>query len=100
MKNKRGEGVFGLSFSMIFSIILIIFFIIVAFIAIRAFLNMQKTMQISSFFDELQYNVDVAWNSDSSDFVFNYTLPSGVEYVCFVNLTEKTKNPNSYEEAI
>jgi len=97
-KTKRAQGgVFGLSFGMIFSIILIVFFIIVAFIAIRAFLNYQKTTQIGLFFRELQEDVDEAFYASSADFSKNYSLPSGIEYVCFSNMSANPKNYTAKE---
>jgi hypothetical protein len=99
-KNKRAE-IFGMSFSMIFSIILIVFFIISAFIAIRTFLNYQKCSQIGLFVNDLKDKVDEAFNSDSSSFVFSAGLPSGVEYACFINASaEFPTNANNIEKNI
>ncbi len=47
-----------LSFGMIFSIILIIVFLSFAFYAIKIFLNMQTTMQVGKFVEELRNDVD------------------------------------------
>ena len=84
--NKKGSGIFGMGFGMIFSIILIVFFVIVAFIAIRAFLNTQRCAQIGLFVTDLQGEVDKTWNSQKSDFEFKSRLPSKIKYVCFANL--------------
>ena len=86
--NKKAQGVFGMSFGMIFSIILIIFFIIVAFIAIKAFLNTQKCAQIGIFASDLQDEVDKTWNSQKADFEFKARLPTKIKYVCFANLDD------------
>ena len=61
-KGKKAE-VFGMSFGMIFSIILIAFFIVIAFIGIRYILNWQKQTQIGLFLRDLQEEVNDAWNS-------------------------------------
>ena len=86
-ENKKAE-VFGMSFGMIFSIILIVFILVVAGIAINAFLNTQKCAQIGLFIEDLQKDVDSAWNSEKSSLSAGYNLPLGLNYVCFANLSE------------
>ena len=95
MKPKRGlsnkaQQAIGMSFSMIFSIILIIFFIVIAFLAISWILDWQKCIRVGSFVQDFQDNVDVAWNSGDYEYVFgdNNKLPSKLEYVCFADLTQ------------
>jgi len=92
MKNKRGKKaqVFGLSFGVIFSIIIIIFILVVAGIAINHFLNLKKCAQVGMFIDDFQADVDSAWNSQSSSFEFSGSLPGSLDYVCFANLSEST----------
>ncbi len=99
ISSKRAQegGVFGLSFGMIFAIILIVFFIIVAFIAIKAFLDFQKCTQVGSFFSDLKDDVNDAFRSDSSSFNQSYFLPSGIEYVCFINISASAKSYNAKE---
>jgi hypothetical protein len=86
-KNKKGQGTFEMSFSMIFSILLIIFFVIVAFIAIRAFLKTKDCAQIGIFYEDFEVEVRKAWNSQKSNFEFKGNLPGSLEYVCFANLS-------------
>jgi len=102
LESKNSQGIFGLSFGMIWSIILIVFFIISAFIGIRAFLNFQKNATIGLFMDGLQSRINEAWNSQSiQNFRYNSTLPGGVEYVCFINLSATTpKNASNIEKSI
>jgi len=89
VKSKRAQGgIFGIGFGMIFSIILIVFFVIVAFIAIKAFLDTQRCAQIGLFIEDLQTEVDKTWNSQSSDFEFKSRLPSKIKYICFADLDE------------
>ncbi len=95
---KAQGGLFGMSFSMIFSIILIIFFIAAAFTAIKYFLNLQRCSQVGMFTSSLQNKIDIAWNSQSSLFYFNASIPSGIKSVCFVNLSSPPKNANTYEK--
>lgn len=88
LKNKKAEGIFGMSFSMIFSILLIVFFIAVAFMVVRFFLKNQNCVQIGLFFDDFKKKVDIARHSSGeTKFSFNSSLPAGIEYVCLVNLT-------------
>jgi len=88
MINKKGQGIFGMSFGMIFSIILIIFFVAVAFIAIKSFLDTQKCAQIGIFKDNLQTEIDKTWASQKSEFEFKARLPAKIKYVCFADLSK------------
>jgi len=94
-KGKRGQEVFGLSFGMIFAIILAIFFIILAIIVINSFLNMQNCSKIGIFVKELNEKVDNVWNSNDASIEYVGYLPSAIQYVCFVNLTESFSGQNS-----
>ena len=89
MKNKRGQGVFGMPFSVIFSIFLIAIFIVVAFFAIRYFLNIRKCSEIGLFKEDLQREVENAWQSQSSSKTFTRSLPGEIEYACFADLSEE-----------
>lgn len=81
MKNKRGQ--MKLSFGMIFSIFLIIIFIAFAFYAIKKFIALQQNLQIETFINDLQDDVDRAWKSPQTSDGFNYSLPSKIKSVCF-----------------
>jgi len=87
-KSKKAEGVFGMGFGMIFSIILIVFFLVVAFIAIKSFLGTQKCAQVGIFKDNFQTEIDKAWNSQKSDFEFKGRLPTQIKYACFTDLSK------------
>ncbi len=103
MVNKRGWGnkkaqgsVFGMSFGVIFSIIIIVFILVVAGIAINHFLKLRKCAQVGMFIDDLQKDIDKAWNSQKSNFPFPnnpnlVVLPSNLEYVCFANFSNSVK---------
>lgn len=83
MKSKRGQ--LKISFGMIFAIILIIVFIVFAFIAISHFLSFQKKVQTKQFMNNLQNDINNAYQSQQSSNIETYNLPSNVEKVCFVN---------------
>jgi hypothetical protein len=100
MKNKKAEGVFGLSFGMIWSIILIVFFVLGAFMGIRTFLNYQDKTTLGFFLTDLDNSVKKAFYAESTNYIFKSTLPAGIEYVCFMNFTSKVKNPNDKESMV
>jgi hypothetical protein len=97
--SKRSQSVFGMSFGTIFSILLIIFFIIIAFIAIRHFLNLRDCAKIGLFVDDFQEKIDKAWSSQKSGFSFTGSLPSNLDYVCFANFSRPI-NGNDVERKI
>jgi hypothetical protein len=100
-KSHKAQGnVFGMSFSMIVSIILIVFFVVGAFVAIRTFLNYQKCSNIGMFLEDLQDKIDEAWYAESASYNFTSILPKGIEYVCFINLTSPIRGPNQQETRI
>jgi hypothetical protein len=100
MKNKKAEGVFGLSFGMIWSIILIVFFVLGAFMGIKTFLNYQDTTTLGFFLDDLDKNVKQAFYAESTNYIFKSNLPSGIEYVCFMNFSSVPKSPNTAESMV
>jgi len=81
--DKRGQ--MKLSFGMIFSIFLIIIFIAFAVYAITKFINLQKTIQMKSFAENLQSDVTNMWSSPRGSQEETYSLPNKVEAVCFTN---------------
>lgn len=80
---KRGQ--LNLSFGMIFSIILIIVFIAFGFYAITKFIDLQKTIQIQSFLNNFQNDVDNMWKSPGGSQPVTYPLPTKISSVCFSN---------------
>lgn len=82
---SRNKGQIQLSFGMIFTIILIVFFIGFAFYAIQKFLELQTSAQTNQFYDNLQNDVNTVWNSAQTSQAKSYSLPSSVIQVCFLN---------------
>ena len=97
---KRGQEAIGMSFSMIFSIILIAVFIAAAFVGIRALLNWQKNVQVGLFIQGLQDEVDTAWAAPQSSTVYKGFLPTGIEEICIINWTSPVANSNDAEKNI
>ena len=100
MTNKRGQQTMGMPFGMIFAIFLIVVFVVIAFIAVGSFLDIGKSASVGMFYDELQTAVDNAMRGQSSERIFDIDLPSGIERVCFANLSGKITNPGADYEAI
>ncbi len=89
IKSKKAQGIFGMPFSVIFSIFLIAIFLVVAFYAIRYFLGLKECSETGLFKEDLQDAIDSAWQSQSSSKKFSNTLPSAIEYACFADLNER-----------
>jgi len=99
---KRGckKGQMKLSFGMIFSIILIIVFIGFAFYAIKTFLILQDSAGTGKFVGDIQSDINKVWNSEQASQEETYSLPSGIQYVCFTDFFSSGKGAKShlYEE--
>lgn len=72
-----------LSFTMIFSIILIIAVVAVAGYVMVSFLNVGTCGTVGIFYDDFQKSIDSALQSDIVRDKFNGKLPRGIEAVCF-----------------
>ncbi len=81
---KRG---FELSFNFILSVLTIAFIVAVAMYAIIHFLSLQNCAQLGLFQQELQREVDKAWNSEIARSTFSGTIPTGIESVCIGNVS-------------
>lgn len=99
-QNKKAQGVFDMSFTMIFSIILIVFFVVVAFIALRYFFNYQANVQIGMFFNDFNSQVSKAFNAEKASYTFNSTLPSGIQFVCIINANSEMENASKSEQEV
>jgi hypothetical protein len=97
-RGKRGQEVLGMSFGMIFSILLIVFFIVIAFIVINSFLKTQKCAQTGVFITDFKDEIKKAFNSPSEDSDFTRNLPSSIEYVCFSNALKPITASGSEEK--
>jgi competence protein ComGF len=95
--NSRGKrGQIQMSFGMIFSIILIIAFVFTAFIVIRAFLNMQDSVNTGLFIKQLEEEIDTIWKNYGGveNKVVEIRLDKKIEYVCFYN-SSRTENSSA-----
>ena len=94
MKNKRG---FEMSFSFIFSVILIAVIIFVSFYVIGKFIGVKNCAEQGLFYDKFQEKIDRAWNSEIVSDVFEGQVPSGVKKVCLGDISVRSSIPE-YEE--
>jgi len=85
---RNGRGQIKISFSMIFSIFLIVVFLAVAFYAIKTFFNFQDSAEVGIFINDLQTDVDRIWRSTESSQTREYNLPDEISKVCFVDFGE------------
>lgn len=90
-KSKKAQEAVGMSFSTIFSIILMIFFVVAAFIAIRFFYNMTNCSKLSSFILDFKSEIKKAWYGSSNKYTFSANVPSGIKYVCFADASKDLK---------
>lgn len=84
--NKRGQ--LQLSFSMIFSIFIIIVTLAVAFYVIREFVQTSSCSSIQLYYDALEREIDKVWRSSGAQLTFSHAVPSSVKAVCFGNPAE------------
>ncbi len=89
--SKTSQETLGISFGVIFSIILIVFFIVVAGIVIKSFLDTKKCAELGIFIDRFDSEVKKTWNSQSFSGEFKGNLPGSISYVCFGNLSNSIK---------
>jgi hypothetical protein len=82
---RSRSGQLNLSFGMIFSIILIIVFIAFGIYAIIKFIDLQKSIQIESFLNDFQNDVNNMWKSPQGSTPLTYSLPTKISSVCFSN---------------
>jgi|SRR3989344_4400070 len=85
---KRGD--IGLSFNVIFSIIIIVVILAVAFYVISSFWGLSKCSQVGLFYDDLKDYINKAWQSTMHKETFKGELPSGIESVCFGLLSQNS----------
>ncbi len=72
---------------------------VVAGIAINHFFEISNCAKVGIFIQDFQKKIDAAWNSERASFEFKGSLPRGIDYICFANLSE-TINGNTIEKEI
>jgi len=97
MRSKRGQEAVGMSFGMIFALFLIVVFVVFAFMAANFFLGFGESASVGMFYDELQGAVNDALSEQESNRTFVIDLPSGIERICFADLSEPITNDEDYD---
>ncbi|RMD67652.1 hypothetical protein D6817_00865 [Candidatus Pacearchaeota archaeon] len=96
MRDKRAQSSVGISFGMIFSILIIIFLVAVAIYAIKTFLSVNKCAQTGLLYDRLQSEVDDAWRSGLVREEVGLDLPaSGIRSTSLTHLCFGKVDPNN-----
>jgi hypothetical protein len=90
---KRG---FELSFTFIFSLILIAVFIFVAIWAIKHFLELKDRTMIQTAIEDLKSEVAEVWQAEESRKNITLLFPSTVKAICFANLSQPLSTPNLF----
>jgi hypothetical protein len=99
--NKRGQdSSIGLSFGMIFSIILIVIFIAAAFIVIKVFLDFSGSTDIGQYYIDLQSEVNSAWRSSETSRMFKVDLDTKITHICFANLSKPITGKEEFYKEI
>ena len=80
------KGQVQISFSMIFSILVIIAILGVSFYVITFFLNLDTCGDVGFFYRDLDLEIEKAWKSQIYSGEFEGDIPSGVDSVCFGDL--------------
>lgn len=83
-----------LSFGMIVSILMIIIFLVFAFYVIQKFLGMKNSVEVGKFTEDLQLDVNKMWTSSQGSQEIEYTLPTGIKEVCFVDYLSQNRGAN------
>ena len=82
--NKKAQ-IMGMSFELIFSLILIAVFIYAAFMGIKYFMATADKAKISSFIADLRSDVEGAGIAQGISKPYDFYLPKGIKWVCFAN---------------
>lgn len=97
-KSKKAQGVFGMPFVVIFSIILIVVFLAVAIYAIIHLVDIGECSKVKLFIDDFKTDVKNSWLSEKgSTRTFSSILPSYINYVCFADLTKESQDDTGSE---
>lgn len=94
--HKKGQ-VIGMSFELIFSLILIAAFIFAAFTGIKYFMATADNAKINLFISDLRSTVESAGRSQGISKPYDFYLPSRIKWVCFANENLMAEDFNEME---
>ena len=67
-------------------------------IAVNHFLDLGRCGEVGLFYDNFQKKITEAWSMQYEESSFKINLPSGIEKVCFANLSGNILNQADYEK--
>jgi len=83
----RKRGQFQIGFGMIFSIILIVAFLVVAFIAIKSFLGVSCSIETGNFLKDLDFEITRIWKGSGESSVKEFKVNGcDFDYVCLYDV--------------
>ena len=94
---KRGQ--IKLSFSVIFSIFLIVIFIAFAIKVIWGFVAVGECVAVADFYDDFQSSIDKARTSQETNQPYNLKLGSTVDKICFADLNSSQRGPHKMPDS-
>ena len=99
MKNKRGQQLMGMPFTMIFAIILIIIFLLVGVWAIKHVMSTKNQIMLLQAVKDAKDNVGNIWSMhEGSSKTITILLPSNVNNLCFCDVSQHGCPPDGYEK--
>ena len=98
VKGKRAQ-IFGMSFEMIFSILLAAVFLIAAFFAIKHFLDLKKCGDMSKYMSDFQNKIDELGGSEFTQGA-SFSSPTPLTAICFINVSKVIKIGNQDNEEL
>ncbi|MEM4318484.1 MAG: hypothetical protein QW244_01475 [Candidatus Pacearchaeota archaeon] len=87
-KQKKAKKAFELSFTFLFSLILIAVFIFVAIWAIKNFLELKDSTMIRTSINDINTVVIEVWQAEEAQRIETFIFPTTVTQICFANLSE------------
>jgi len=96
--DKRAQHTMALPFGLIFSIILIVVFIVIAFIAVKYFLDIGRCSEVGLFYNNFQDKIKDTLQTQKTEDEFEINLPSGISKICFANFSAEITNNEDYEQ--
>ena len=97
--DKKAQGVFGMPFVVIFSIILIVVFLAVAIYVIIHLVDIGECSKVKLFIEDFETDVKNSWLAEKgSTRTFSSILPSYIKHVCFADLTKDADAASEFKD--
>jgi len=86
LKKEKKAQIMGMSFEMIFAILLTAIFLFAAIFAIKHFIDLKNCSDTVSYFSNLQSKIDEVWSSEYTKNTY-FSGPTALTAICFVNVS-------------